>query len=389
VARVLVTEADGRNVVSVVRSLGRKGIEVVAADSSRIALSFFSKYCSKRLVYPLPWKYPERWLEWLLNELSKRQYDMVMPIGEGCFGLVSKNKQAIGQYTKVPVCDYAEWSRANDKAETLKLAIQQNIPCPKTRFIKDLSEIKQASEEISFPLIIKPRSSFGSRGIVYVERPSEFCEAYKKVHSGYPFPLIQEYIPPGGNACGVFLLFDINSEPKAVFAHKRLREFPLRGGPSTLRESIHAPELVEMSTKLLKALNWFGIAMVEYKEDPRDGQFKLMEINPRFWGSLPLAILAGVDFPYLLYKLVMEGDIDPVFEYPEGIRCRWFLPGDILHFLSNPERFKLQPSFFEFSKNNWNDDFVSLSDPGPAFGFFLILLKNLFNIQKWKHVFFR
>ena len=70
--------------------------------------------------------------------------------------------------------------------------------------------------------------------------------------------------------------------------------------------------------------------MVEFKKDPRDGQCKLMEINPRFWGSLELSVLSGVNFPYLLYRMETEGDIEPVIDYKEGIRCRWLLPGDIV-----------------------------------------------------------
>ena len=249
--------------------------------------------------------------------------------------------------------------------------------------------MEKIGNETEFPLVIKPKLSCGSRGIVYVHTKNELLENYKRIHAIYPFPMIQEFIPPGGNAYGVFLLFNKDAEPRAVFAHKRLREFPVNGGPSTLRESVHKPDLVNVSIKLLKALNWYGVAMVEFKEDPRDGQCKLMEINPRFWGSLPLSILAGVDFPYLLYKMAVNGDVEPVMNYPEGVRCRWLLLGDTLHFLTNPNRFKMDPSFFNFSKNNRHDDFISWEDIGPTFGFFIIALISIFSIKQWKHVFFR
>ncbi len=387
--KVLVTDADGRNVVSVVRSLGRNGIKVNCAEQSRLALCFFSKYCSGRLVYPSVKEHPEEWLDWLIKELSEEQYDMIMPIGDDCVGTVSRHKELISRYTKVPVADYSTWIRARDKAETIKLAIEEQIPHPQTRFVTDLEDIEDAAKGMEFPIVIKPRQSCGSRGIVYVQKKEDLADNYMRIHSTYPFPMVQEFIPPGGSSYGVFLLFNKDSEPRAVFVHKRLREFPVKGGPSTLRESVHKPELVDMSIKLLKSINWYGVAMVEFKEDPRDGQYKIMEINPRFWGSLPLAIVAGVDFPYLLYKMVMDGDIEPVTNYPEGVRCRWLLPGDILHFITNPKRFKLKPSFFNFSPNNRHDDFISWKDPGPTLGFFIILLANLFNINKWKHVFFR
>jgi predicted ATP-grasp superfamily ATP-dependent carboligase len=314
---------------------------------------------------------------------------MVMPIGDDCTEMVSKYKDEIEKFTHVPVVKYSKWLRARDKAQTIELAVNLGVPCPKTRFIKDLATVESIGREIDGRLVIKPRQSNGSRGIVYLDDTRNLQREYERIHRDFEYPMIQEFIPPGGQTYGVFLLFNEKSEVRAVFAHRRLREFPVKGGPSTLRESVHRPDLVDISVKLLKAIGWYGVAMVEFKEDPRDGVCKIMEINPRFWGSLPLSIVAGVDFPYLLYRMVMDGDVKPVLDYPAGVRCRWLLPGDILHFLANPNRFKIEPSFFDFSKNNRNDDFISWEDPGPTFGFFLVLLKSLFSIKKWKHVFAR
>lgn len=388
-AKVLVTDAGMRNVVSIIRSLGKRGIEVVVAENTRWALGGFSKYCKKLLVCPSPIRHPDQWLHWLIKELSQNRYDMLMPVSGYCAEVIAKNLKIIEKYTKVGICDYSTWIKANNKAQTIKLAMQHQIPCPETHIISDLDEVEKLAKEVRYPIVIKPTESTGSRGIVYVHKKDDLVREYLKIHSAFPFPMLQEFIPPGGKSYGVFFLFDRNHEVKAVFAHKRLREFPVRGGPSTLRESVYKPELVKMSEKLLRAINWYGVAMVEYKEDPRDGLCKIMEINPRFWGSLPLAIAAGVDFPYMLYKMVVDGDVESVLDYPEGTRCRWLLPGDILHFLTNPKRFKLEPSFFNFSKNNRTDDFISWEDPGPTFGFFLIALVNLLNVKKWKYVFCR
>lgn len=98
-----------------------------------------------------------------------------------------------------------------------------------------------------------------------------------------------------GDAYGVSVLFN-KGEQRAIFTHKRLREYPISGGPSTLRESIRYPEIEEYALDLLTALNWHGVAMVEFRVDARDGKPKLIEINPGFWTGLPLAIYAGVDF---------------------------------------------------------------------------------------------
>ncbi len=387
--KVLVTDAGCRNSVSAIRSLGRNGIEVTGGEESRFAIALFSKYCKRKLIYPSPGKSPKEWLRFIVKELKKGHYDMILPIDDQATLLVSKNKKILSRYTRVPVADYDVFIKAWDKAETLKLAIEKDIPCPKTYFVESLEMLDKLSQEISFPVVIKPRISSGTRGIVYVAKREEFCSRYLRIHKRYEFPIVQEYIPQEGQAYGVSTLLNKDSEVRAVFIHKRLREFPVSGGPSTLRESVWKPELAKLGIKLLQAMNWYGVAMVEFKEDPRDGIPKLMEVNPRFWGSLELARLAEVDFPYLLYKMEMEGDIKLVTEYKVGVRCRWLLPGDILHFIANPNRFKMSPNFFNFFANNTGYDILSWDDPGPAFGFFFALARDVFNSEKWKDVFER
>ncbi len=153
----------------------------------------------------------------------------------------------------------------------------------------------------------------------------------------------------------------------------------MTGGASTLRESVRRDDVRDMGLSLLKALNWFGVAMVEFKLDPRDGIPKLMEVNPRFWGSLSLAIEAGVNFPYLLYLMSRGEKFKPVEHYEIGKRCRWLLPGDILHFIHNPKRGSLIPPFFRFWDGNTAYDILSLKDPLPALGRVLTLLTLLYD----------
>ena len=154
-------------------------------------------------------------------------------------------------------------------------------------------------DSIPIPAVIKPRISSGSFGIAYVRKREDLIPLYQKVHTQYPFPLVQEWIPDGGGTFGVSALFDDGSDVKAAFIHKKLRMYPIQGGPSTLREGVEHLQIMELGLSLLKSLNWTGVAMAEFKVDPRDGIPKLMEVNPRFWGSLHLAIISGVDFhPY-------------------------------------------------------------------------------------------
>ena len=237
--------------------------------------------------------------------------------------------------------------------------------------------------------MIKPKDSYGSRGLRYIKRREELIDEYKRVHRVYKYPLVQEYIPPGGDAYGVSVLLDKSSEVKALFVHRRLREYPVTGGPSTLRVSMLKPEIANLGIRMLKALGWYGVAMVEFKVDPRDNTPKLMEVNPRFWGSLPLAILAGVDFPYLLYQVALEGDVEPVLKYQSEVKCRWLLPGDLLNFLSNLKRGKLETGFFSSFGNGTGYDILSSRDAMPVLGVFLETFRTILDKERWRYVFKR
>jgi predicted ATP-grasp superfamily ATP-dependent carboligase len=142
--------------------------------------------------------------------------------------------------------------------------------------------------------------------------------------------MVQERIEGEGH--GVFLLI-WNGTVRAAFAHRRLREKPPWGGVSTLSESVPlGHEILVKSARLLKALGWQGVAMAEFKRDRRDGRSKLMEVNGRFWGSLQLAIDAGVNFPLLLYRLSRGEDPPTQFDYKVGVKSLWLL-GDLDHLL--------------------------------------------------------
>jgi predicted ATP-grasp superfamily ATP-dependent carboligase len=375
--RVFITDGHWRKTLAAARSLGRRGLEVTVGESSRVATSLFSKYCSRRVVYPSVHRHPEDFLAFLRQEVTARTYDLLIPMEEETLLLLARHKDTLTSLTRLPITSYQDINNVRDKGWLLRYASQQGIPIPRTIWIEDKNDLKAVPYTIPPPWVIKPRISSGGFGIVYVDREVDLPAAYEEVHHRFPFPLIQERIPPGGEAFGCSALLDHGGQVKARFVHRRLRDYPVRGGPSTLRESVRHPQIEDLGIRLLRSLQWYGVAMVEFKVDPRDNQPKLMEINPRFWGSLALAVHAGVDFPYLLYKMAMGEEFDPVLDYEVGTQCRWLLPGDILHFLTNPKRFHLKPSFFRFRGMAY--DILSRDDPLPTVGRFLTLFSLLWD----------
>ncbi len=363
--RVLILDGFWNKALAAVRSLGGRGFFVAAGETTRFAPALFSRYCCRRFVYPSAVGSPEEFLAAIEQELAVGHYDVLLPMELSTQLLVTKNRERLEHMVRIPYANADLALRVHDKGSLASFAMEQGVDCPATVLPRGPEQAAAMAPELPYPVLVKPRHSSGGRGIVRVDREADFLAGYARVHARYPMPIVQECIPPGGAALGVAVLMNFASQPRASFAYRRLREYPITGGPSTLRESIWNPELQESAERLLSSLGWVGVAMVEFKEHPRDGRPKLLEINPRFWGSLHHAIVCGVDFPFLLYSLAMEGDVARVHGYQVGVKSRSLLHGDLLHFLANPDRFRLKPALHDFSIP---DDVLSADDPLPTLG---------------------
>jgi predicted ATP-grasp superfamily ATP-dependent carboligase len=351
--------------VAAVRSLGRHGLRVGVGECTRFATAFFSKYCSRRFVHPSPVESPDAFVEALERELSDGGYDVVLPTEFATQRLVAANRERLSRWTRVPFAEPAVADRLDDKGEVMRLAARLAIATPRTFFPAGPDEAAEIAGSLPFPVLVKPRRSSGGRGIRRADDAAAFARAFAEVHAAYPAPIVQEMLPPGGAAIGVAVLMNDASEARATFPYRRLREYPVAGGPGSLRESIRDDATCEAAVRLLREAGWRGPAMVEFKVDPRDGAPRLLEVNPRFWGSLHHAIVCGVDFPVLLHRMATEGDIPVQPQPPAGIRSRSLLHGELMHFLSSPARFRMKPGLLDFSVP---DDLLSSDDPLPAFG---------------------
>jgi predicted ATP-grasp superfamily ATP-dependent carboligase len=311
-----------------------------------------------------------------------------MPMDDAIMDIVMKSLDELEKHCRFLLPPKDSYVLASDKFETMMLANKQGVRCPDTYLPKNEEEAKEIAEKAVFPLTIKPRKSSGSRGIRKIDDKDTLLSVFHDIQAEYSTPMIQEWIPHG-DRYDVCLLYDQNHEVKASFVQKEIRHFPMPIGPSTVQESVIKDELIELSLHLLKPLNWSGIVEVEYMIDPGTNQPVLMEINPRFWNSLELAVQSGVDFPYLLYQLCIGQEIANVSEYQIGRRNRWLFPGDTLHFLLNPRRFSMKPSFFATRKQLVYDDTFSLSDPLPGVILILSCFRFAFSLKTWKLFFQR
>jgi predicted ATP-grasp superfamily ATP-dependent carboligase len=369
---VFVADAQMRNSLAIIRSLGAKGLKVTAGEETNYATGLFSKYCHNKKIYPSPYREPNSFIQYMLDEVRVNQYDVIFPVTPATVLPIVKRMDEFSDHTVVPYPKYEILSRAMDRIETVKSARDNGIPCPRTYYMGRFGDrgFEDVAGKIEYPVAIKPAMG-ALNGEIICDSLQEFTLKCMQANSEYGPFLVQEILPSGGEI-GVYTLFDAKSKPVALSVQKRIRSYPSEGGSSTLRETVKDETAVDHAIKLLSSMKWTGLAMVEYATDPRDGELKLLSVNPLIWGSLQLSMLAGANFPYLLYRMAMGEEIEPDLSYETGIKCRWLLPGDLLWYLSTPGKIKNLPSLMT---SNTADDIISLKDPRPTLGFIMALAK--------------
>jgi predicted ATP-grasp superfamily ATP-dependent carboligase len=318
---IITSELDDLVSLAVVRSLGKKNIDFAVASKYERAFVFHSKYCKNFLVTNLDLDF--------FSKLSKNV--MIFPMDEDIMCQVSKNKNKLACSLAFP--EYNTLKTVANKSWLIRHAIEHDIPCPKTFFITRSEDVKKCEKIIEYPAVLRQNTGYGGKGISFVHSLHELHEVEKNFFKLYGSHMIQEKIP-FLNKYTVGVLCNADSQVRRICVIKEIRNYPVETGPACYVETVHYPELVDLSVKLMESLNYFGIADIDFLIDKRTGEPKLMEINPRFWGSLQVAIDAGVDFPSLLYELMCNGDIKKSFDYKTGVRCRHVIIDDLLRLLS-------------------------------------------------------
>jgi len=268
--------------------------------------------------------------------VREKKADVLLPVTEASLLAVLPRRERFSCVIPFPAADAFE--RICDKRGVLERAALRGVAVPTQIEIAKPSERKRLDQAPNFPLVLKPSRSVsgpeGGRaraGVAYASDSAELNAALDSFPpAAYPI-LIQQRITGPGFGISV-LLWD--GELRAAFAHRRIREKPPSGGVSVLRESIPLDTgLLSKCVDLLRDFNWQGVAMVEFKLDDRSGTPCLMEINGRFWGSLQLAIDAGVDFPNLLVQSALGMNPALATAYRTGVKSRWEW-GDVDQLLS-------------------------------------------------------
>lgn len=381
---ILVTEGENRSTLAVTRSLGRRGCRVVVTGKMNRNLSSCSRYCQQSYSVPEPLNAGSDYAATIAEIATREEIDVIFPMTEQSIYLLNQAREMMPNKT-IMACPTADkMSMVADKVTLCKLAEKLGVPFPRTLYLTGPQDLASRVREIErYPVVVKPALSriqdtqgFISGGVRYATSQAELLHIYATQES-LRFPsMIQEMIV--GPGTGLFTLYDTNRHI-ALFSHRRLREKPPSGGVSVVSESVPLDrEMVEAADRLLSAVGWTGVGMVEFKRDIRDGKAKLMEINGRFWGSLQLSIACGVDFPGLYLDYLQMGKQEPIKpDYSVGHKLKWFW-GTLDHLLIRlkngdsklnlpTENSKLE-AFYDFLKifeENSSFDVFDKDDVGP------------------------
>jgi predicted ATP-grasp superfamily ATP-dependent carboligase len=323
--RAILTFARGWNALAAARSLGRRGIEVIAGDEYAFSPTSFSKYTIASFLYPNPDRDPEEFLS-RLDEII-RQYSVpgqeyvLMPFHKETY-LIARNRARFEPLIKMAIPAIEKIRQVDDKGSLARLCNERGTPIPLTIVVDSAAEFRNAAETFSYPAFVKVRRSAAAVGVKQVRSATEAVTAAdefaKRFHLGAEeYPLLQAAVP-GDDYCTTFL-FD-HGQSRATMTYHNLRTYPVKSGTGVLRETIHSPAMENTGAELLGSLGWHGVAEIDFRWDGTSSKPLLIEVNPRFWGGLPQSVASGWDYPYLLYRLAVDGTVAPVESHASDVK---------------------------------------------------------------------
>jgi GT2 family glycosyltransferase/predicted ATP-grasp superfamily ATP-dependent carboligase len=321
----LVVDVGWVNGLAAIRSLGRAGIEVLALDHRRSPLGFRSRFATRPISCPDPATDEEGFVS-LLSTIGAGLDGPapVFPTHDPPLNAIARHREALSSFL-YPFPPWSVLQRIQDKRRQLETAVEAGVHIPETRHPQSAQDAVTAAEELGYPVLVKPRHPDGFKR--RFGRQAFRCETSADVERSYagaePFgPMVQELVPGGDDelySLGSYLRE--NGDALGLFCGRKLRQTPPGIGTCRIGEAVWVEDVVQDGLRLLRALGYYGISQVEFKRDPRDGRYKLMEVNPRLWQWHSLATACGVDLPLIAYCDLTGQEVAPASM--NGERRRW------------------------------------------------------------------
>jgi D-aspartate ligase len=326
--KALVVDVGWVNGLAAIRSLGRAGIPVLALDHRASPLGFRSRYA-------MPVHVPDPAVDeegFVARVAEIETPAVVFPTHDPPLNALARNREQLPGLL-FPFPPWSALQAIQDKRHQLEAAAAAGVDIPETRYPASAGEARAAAEKLGLPVLVKPqhpdgfKHRFGKQAF-RCETPDEVERAYADAE---PFGAMVQELVPGGDeelySLGSYLRAD--GEPLGLFSGRKLKQVPPGVGTCRTGEAVWVQEVVDAGLRFLRELGFHGISQVEFKRDPRDGRFKLMEINPRLWQWHGLAAACGVDLPVIAYRDLTGETVVPVSMNGSGrIWTISFMPGE-------------------------------------------------------------
>ena len=312
----------------------------------------------------------EQYISDIIRLCKEYDYDMILPLGNAAYYAVVHYANALTRHTRFMVPSPEIFSIAHNKAKTAAFCQEVGVGVPKTFSDFRQDDLGAISKELRYPIVIKARSGTGvEKGLRYANSRDELFRRYDEIASfesstgasNYRSPIIQEFVPGFiHDACTL----THHGEVVNILTQVRWMMYPIYGGAGAINITTHNFEVANLARRLLEALQWHGPAQIEFKYDPRDQEYKLIEINPKLWGTLDLSIRVGMNFPKMIRDILMGRQVKYDQDYPANVRYVFLFPQTTFAALQAFKEFGLGKSYDSVDYTHTYHDFDK-RDPLP------------------------
>lgn len=316
-AVILATHTTG---LGVIRALGRMGVPVIVFYYDKKDMGYVSRFVVEKFHMPHPEQNQETVVGLLTDYANRHGRCLLVPTDDATLTVVSRHKDVLGKFYEVACPDWSVTEKIINKRYTYELAERCGIPCPKTYLPKSLDELEHYGQHTEFPCLVKPCKSHQydekfKKKLVKAENRDQLYEAFVEAQNAGIEVMLQEYIPGDVNNNVNYNSYFWEGSHLVEFTARKIRLYPPEFGVPCVVKSDNVEEILEPGRRILSALGHYGYSCTEFKKDPRDGVYKLMEVNGRHNRSTLLSVQCGLNFPWIEYCHRVQGEVPEQHSY--------------------------------------------------------------------------
>jgi predicted ATP-grasp superfamily ATP-dependent carboligase len=373
--------------LGVIRALGIMKVPVIAIYYNTDDMGYVSKYVCESIYFPHPENEEKLFLQRLIDLAARFPASPLFPVSDESLKVISRNKPLLQEYYKVACAEWEIIQQLLEKNYTYIAAASVGVPVPGTITPASMDEVITFAKDLEYPCLVKPVESHRyyalfRRKIFKARDFNQLLSAYLEAQQVGLRVMLQELIP-GDDDQGVnYNSYFWNNQPLVEFTAKKIRSAPPELGSPCAARSQRVPEVLEYGRKMLQAIDYYGYSCTEFKRDPRDGIYKLVEVNGRHNLSTLLAVNCGINFPWLHYQHLVYDILPQDSGFREGLfwidveRDLAYLPRRVFHGKENLKQI-LMPYL-----NPHVSAVFDIRDQKPFFKRYMDYGRNILNLPK-------